>query len=677
MITPRRTRLVRVPDLQTFRAVIAALHTARKAETLEESPLVVTPTSSAARQLHDAFPDQYLGPVTRDDLYERFHRRLTQPPRRLTRLEREVLAQAATRTARSTSQVSFRLRPGLVSELLRFYDHLRRQSQQVSRFEELIADRLGSFDEGQGVERLRDQTRFLADSFREYERRAEESGAVDEHMLRERLMSEAAADPIRAVIVTVGDWIADPAGLYSADFDLLARIPGLAFIDIVSTEALLRSGFHERLHDWLPGIEEVSAADIGVAARHERPVLIVPQRLQPALTSSEPLWWTFRDREEELVAVARRIIRHLDQAMTIPLSRAAVVFKRPLPYLYLAAEVFKAADLHYQTSEAKPFASEPSVAAFDLILDAVSANFTRETLLALLRSPHFVFFHEGSVVTTESVRSLDRELSEARYLGDLERLEELARQWAAEGSTAIPALSACLALAREIEPLRSPDRASVQVARLRAFWSAHLKPLADGDPFFERETLARAALADTLDSLTSAHASYDDPSWTIEETTLAIRRWIEERTFEVDAVGSGLKLLDDQAARYTDLDDLTVVGVVDPDWPERPHREIFFAPSLLRALGWPSERDRWAAGEARFLDLLASASRRTLVSTFTLEDDALVSKSMLLDEIHRAGLQTESLIINDDKPVFLDEKLATWPILGRAASGSDEAIRAV
>ena len=140
--------------------------------------------------------------------------------------------------------------------MLRFYDHLRRQSQQVDRFEALIGEALGSDDVDRATARMRTQTRFLARAFREYERRVRDSGACDEHVLRDRLMSEVAPNPLRHVVVTVADWIADADGLFSADFDLLARIPALQTLDIVATERVLASGLHERLHGWLPGLDE-------------------------------------------------------------------------------------------------------------------------------------------------------------------------------------------------------------------------------------------------------------------------------------------------------------------------------------------------------------------------------------------------------------------------------------
>src|SRR5207237_5589463 len=138
-------------------------------------------------------------------------------------------------------------------------------------------------------------------------------GACDEHTLRQRLIAEPSPAPIRATIVTVADWIADPDGLYQADFDLLTRLPGLETLDLIATEALLGSGFHQRIHDWLPGLEEQDYA----ARPSPRPHLLTPPG------TPDRAWFTARDREEELIAVARRT-RPADR------DRAAVVYKQPL-----------------------------------------------------------------------------------------------------------------------------------------------------------------------------------------------------------------------------------------------------------------------------------------------------------------------------------------------------------
>ena len=69
-----------------------------------------------------------------------------------------------------------------------------------------------------------------------------------------------------------------------------------------------------------------------------------------------------------------------------------------------------------------------------------------------------------------------------------------------------------------------------------------------------------------------------------------VRRWIGEATFSPEpGERRGVHLLDDQAARYGEFDDVTLLGLVENDWPERPQRNIFYSSGLLKALGWPSE----------------------------------------------------------------------------------------
>jgi len=134
-----------------------------------------------------------------------------------------------------------------------------------------------------------------------------------------------------------------------------------------------------------------------------------------------------------------------------------------------------------------------------------------------------------------------------------------------------------------------------------------------------------------------------------------------------------VQLVDDQAARYGDFDDMTIVGLVDGEWPERPRRNIFYTSSLLAALGWPPEADRRGAAEARFADLLRSPSDSVAVSTFTLEDDALVEPSVLLDELARSGLSAMTTDVDASVRVFTEEAIAREPL---APDALDPAARA-
>jgi RecB family exonuclease len=632
VITPRRTRLIRAANLHEFRGAIVEFC----GEPLDvASRALIVPTRAAATQLSQVFP-QGARPllVTRDQLYDLLYSHLTNPPARLNAFDREAIAQAAAEAAaQDVGDLPFQIRPGLVGEMLRFYDQLRRQSQSVTRFDELITAALeGESTADRGAERMLRQTRFLVAAFREYERRVAASGACDEHLLRQRLLSNSDSDvvssisrTVKTVIVTVADWIADPAGLFVADFDLLARLPGLEALDLVCTSAVLGSGFHERIHNWWPGLEEIDASELIGATSRVRPTLALPT------TDPDRVWFTYRDREEELVAVAERL--RPDDSGT--LDRAAVVFKQPLPYLYLAPDTLGGTGIPYQIADALPLAAEPVATTVDLVLDAVETAFSRDSLVALLRSPHFDFGEDAAF--RRSIFELNHELSDNRYLGGLDRLEKFAEERKSAGSA--EALAAALAVARELASLASTRPASEQVHDLANFLQRHFRPL-DVDQFSTREQSGREVLIDILRRIASARQLHHDTPWTIADLAAAVRRWIGEETFLVPSNTTGVHLVDDQAARYGDFNDMTIVGLIEHEWPERPQRNIFYPPGLLKSLGWASEKDRRAADEARFLDLIASPAREVALFTFTLDDESLVGRSILLDEVPRARLSS-------------------------------------
>src|SRR5262249_57161829 len=101
----------------------------------------------------------------------------------------EVMAHAAARGgAAGGAAPPFPLRPGLLAEVVRFYDQLRRQGQTVARFEALLVESLErDTDLDRGAARMLEQTRFLAAAFRAYQDRVTRGGSLDEHGLREHL----------------------------------------------------------------------------------------------------------------------------------------------------------------------------------------------------------------------------------------------------------------------------------------------------------------------------------------------------------------------------------------------------------------------------------------------------------------------------------------------------------
>jgi hypothetical protein len=217
----------------------------------------------------------------------------------------------------------------------------------IESFERLVAgDLQRDADIDRGAAAVR-QTRFL----RSFAYETPGGTGCRRAQLRAQLLRTAPARPMRHVIVTVGDRSMDPAGLWPADFDLLTQLPLLEQVDIVATRGTIAAGLFDRLQKLMPGFEEgrlpedpeglADPADDGDFAGS--PALITA-RDGRAFTVS-------RDREDELAAVAGSVKR-AGASLGAALDRQAVVFKRPLPYVYLARDVFADAGIPYQTFDA-------------------------------------------------------------------------------------------------------------------------------------------------------------------------------------------------------------------------------------------------------------------------------------------------------------------------------------
>jgi RecB family exonuclease/inactivated superfamily I helicase len=676
VITPRITRLLRVPDLQSMHAHLAACTAAAEPRRCA----IIVPTRGAAEALRQTLEHRCLTTaaraivlpdlVTRGEFYEQLHARLIDPAPRLNDFEREVIfRRAALDAAAEGVAPPFRLRAGLIVEILAFYDELRRRDKSVAAFERLMAGSLeSSVDSDRGAERLMRLTRFLGAAFRAFEDRLVRTDAVDEHRLRTTVI-EAGPDRLRDgcvyrdVVVTIPDQAADPRGLWLADYDLLARMPGLARLDLIATEGMLASGYHQRLHDVLPGIQEER---LGTAA--PLPTLVVPQSTGDA---QSPRWIVCRDREEELADVARTV--KLDPST--PLDRTAVVFQRPLPYLYLARQVFADAQIPYQALDALPLAAEPFAAALDLIFSFLLAEATRASVVALLDSPHWSFESGGRLIDRHDVAAADRKLRDIKYVGGWDRLASLATAPEPDApqrtrpGREMSALRAAAAAGAELRPMIDAPLASEQVSALLNFIAAHERLPQPGAPWHAGHLRARAAVRSALELLRDAHRLHDDAPVPLPELANTVRRWIEGQTFSPRTGVSGVRLLDAPSAAYADVDDLRLVGLVESDWPERAGRNIFFPSFLLTQLGWPAEADRLAAARARFQDLLRLPRVRLALSTFTLEDDAVVPASALLEDVDAAGLPIARTPPDGDARVFLHEAVSEEPIAQDAIEG--------
>ena len=678
--TPRR--LIRARDLAAFREALVAC-------ALDGTPLdvtarvVVVPTRAAGELLRQTIESRLGGGaaavlpafVTRDEWIARLHHALPGRPRMLTRSEREVVLERAAMATTARARMGaapFQLRPGLVSALLDFYDELGRRGRSIRRFARVLFDQL-RVERGtdRGSESLIHQTAFMGLTFLAYERAVHASGGIDEHVLRRELVRAQPALPFDRLVIAVADHPSDPRGLWPADFELISRLRHLRQVDVVVTDETHDAGFRERVERELPEIVEVRQPT-AVAS----PMLVRP----PQHGAAAPLCFVSRDREDELRNVARQIRDRADTGEGLT-RRTAVVFHRPLPYLYLSQQVMTDARVPYQAFDALPLAAEPFAATLDLVLAFARTGGTRESATSLLRCTQLWFRDAEDVVAAEDVAALEAALVARRASGEADTYEHEAAAWFGERPSrdrwsreaALRAARAAAAIRSELLAFRTGATASAQIRALSSFLRRHERPTAAGDAWIDRHQRARTAILGVLDDLALAFERHDDRSRADEAVTAAVRHAVEGRVFTPRRGDGGVHLVDAAAARFGAFDDVHLVGLVDTDWPERPPRNIFFTTGLLKSLGWTQEPDDLRAQQAAFRDLLGLAAHTTTLHAFEFEGDTVLPRSTMVEAARalpsveaRGG--TRALVFSDevlpamrpDRVTGLDSGVAAW-----------------
>ncbi len=692
MSTPRDVRLVRVPGLRAMHRALAAL-------TLTGDPLdalqrvVLVPSAAAATHLRETFErtwcvDGWRPPLawrdalgvaradgapvfvapamlTRDAFLAGLAESLGLDAMLLDTFSRDALMRLAVRHA-DTGQTSapFLVRPGIIAEMVHFYDAIRRHMRTVDDFDRLLVGALeDEADVDRGAARLLSQTRFLASAFREFERLTRDARGLDEHAVRLLATHGGHEAPWHHVIVAVADQAAEPAGLWPADFDLLARMPGVTRIDVIATDAVLDTGWRERLDGRLPGVSEVRLDTVDAM-----PTLVVPG-------DADAPYFVARDREAELEMVARSTKLDAVDGRRRP-HDVMVVVQRPLPYMYLARHAFAQAGVPWTASDALPLAAEPFVAACDLAVSCLFGNFTRADLVQLLGSPLYDF--GSGPLSPQAVAEFDAHLGRAQYFADRERLAALAASFdedagvaedegdeSASSRAVASSVATILAALPELDP---PRRMSDYLSALHAFVERFVRTGGDDLVEHERHLRARRALLDALAAMERACLAHDDPALPFRDVVAIIRRWVESQTFSPRIGRDGVRVVDATSARFADADALWVAGLLEGEWPPAHGRMTFYSSDLLAELGWPSERLRLLADRATFDDLLRAARSQVAMSTVSLEDETVTRPSVYLDDLDVAAFPLERTPLATAR-VAADEAMLLDPIVPHTFDG--------
>lgn len=694
--TPQRRRLIRTPDLAAFRRTLIAAAIEGTPEDIRRRA-VILPSRGAIELLRRAIEDTQLtrlgqaavmpALLTRDDWVAEIHAGLPHTAPLLGRIEREVMFDRASHEASLDVPAPFVVRPGLVGAMLDFYDELRRRGRTVQRFTDVLARELegAELSDDRGSHELMRQTAFLTRVFEAYERQLMDADGVgagqqtvgmDEHGLRARLLEAPETWATDHVIVAVADHPSDPRGLWPADFDLLGRLTSLARFDILVTDETHDAGFRERIDREVPELE-----DIRIVAERTVPSVLLPAPVAGAAATSDDrrVCVDYRDREEELREVARIIRARAAEDDASALSRTAVLFQRPLPYLYLAQQVLGEAGVPYQAFDTLPLSAEPWAALLDLALVVARTGGTRESALALARSPLLHLERDGESVSLIDLARLDQTLIDGRvtvapveYPSAVRPLLSAARRPnAATDARVIRAAEAVAELASQLEGFRTASTASEQIDAVSACLRRYERraPATGRD----RHLRARGAVLASLDRQAEAYRQHDDRARDAEVLSAAIHHWIERQTFTPRRGESGVHLVDAVAARFGEFDHVHIVGLVDAEWPERQRRSIFYTSSLLKELGWPGDDDHLRAQQAAFRDLVTLPARTLSLSAFQLEGDAVVAATPLTDE---ARALPRLVRRPRDVRIFADERLALAPLAADTLSpGAAEWLR--
>jgi hypothetical protein len=478
------------------------------------------------------------------------------------------------------------------------------------------------FPEDVGAERMAEQTRFLGEGLRRYQAKLASLGLQDASTVFPALLERGAPFPYRRIFVLGAD------AVRPRELAFLVSIPGVDSLEHLVPESMAGAHSVHRLQELAP--LETTRLRSGINS---------PSLLRPA--KEEETSFVARDREEVLTGVAR-LLKARAAAGSLPrLNRIAIVVPSPLPYLYLAKKALGQAGIPYQLQDDFPLATEPYLAAVDLVLSFIELNGGRTAALALLRSPFFRFPDVGPA----AVAAFDRELTKAREVGGtsvwrrmLENIRRLPVQPALPGlqeeeHTELSAIEALVAAGERLAPL-ADDGTSLEtkVDALRGFLDDYGRPLAAlGDS--ARHERARGALLSILDRLSEAARAVGDPPLPFLVFHEQLHRAVESQTFSVRTGRDGIQIVDARSAGLGAFEMVILVGLNEGEWPARSDRNIFYPQWLLKDFGWPTDTESLGAERAAFTELLRLSSGSVAVFRHQLEEEIPTVASPFLDEV--------------------------------------------
>jgi len=413
-----------------------------------------------------------------------------------------------------------------------------------------------------------------------------------------------------------------------------------------------------------------SARRIDVPAPPESPATAIPAALFEPTRSARPAAGTVsifesRDRLAEVEAIAAEIKR-LAREPQFDANRVAVAFKNIARYSPLVREVFASCAIAFNCPDGRPLRESPVVAAIMSALDIVRQNFSRESVLAFLRSPYisFRFEHDGRQVELDG-DFLDTEARVARIFRGrstwAEKLQQtivtLERQPAAPDADEADLQHTAGRIARLEEQRRGIELVLAQIARLeqpmtpkefaglleelirtfgiaRGIFFRHEDAV--GRDILERDYRALAAFQQVIKDVMFAAGFAGRESFSFHEFAEMAEAGLAGEMFDIRRdVDHGVNVLPIDELRGGDYDVVFIGGMVDGEFPRPEAPQIFYSEDARRRLGLKTTPSNLDIERYLFATAVAAPRRRTIITYPAADSGKELLKSLFVSEIQR------------------------------------------
>ncbi len=548
-------------------------------------------------------------------------------------LREALLDQAFTVASESGHPPPFTVRAGLSRIVFSLYDSL---SLKGYNFEEFSKKILNEFDilGDVGAERMVQQTNFLLYSFRYYQKELQRLKLDDTVTIHQSLINSQIKNNYGNI------FIFGEKPLQYSEISFLLSFPKIDHLEIILPESM------EEIHS----IQILTTKITFSITRHKdsqrnSPTFLVPSR-------EKDIVFTARDREEVFTSIAK-LLKLLKRNNTLPqLNRIAIIVPDPLPYLYLAKQVFGQSGIPYQLKNGFPLSTEPYLAAFDLIFDFLEDDASHATSFSLLRNPFFKF----SNIDNEAFEALAYEYNTKKSLYGADAWKKIRnqnQQTQKSRQLEIPHLQprnnlsllhAILETIETIEvflaPAKNPLTSTItKINCLQAFLSHY-----EEKTLSKKHYRSKGALHEILTRLKRIDEIIGEAPVAITALRKTIHQAIRAHTFSVQTGDTGIHVLDSSSAIYGDFDLTILVGLNEGEWPTKRKHNIFYPEWLLHDFGWPSDTESIHTERVTFSELTHSSQEHLALFRHQLEDESPTIPSQFLENL--AVTETEEVSIN-------------------------------